>query len=390
VNGLFRRETFRTFGPHALAAEQPPLFGVKARGRRLREPVRAECPRLPGVYGMLDAGGELCYVGKAKCLRTRLLSYFRKGNRDEKAGKIVGEARRVVWELAPGEFGALLRELELIRRWQPRWNVAGQPLRKRRVYLCLGRRPAPHAFLAGKPPSTALRCYGPVAGLRQAREAARRLNDWFRLRDCPQKQEMVFADQQELFPLPLVPGCLRHEIGNCLAPCAACCTGDDYARQAGAARAFLEGKDTSPLEILEREMKTAAVALQYERAAALRDRLDSLAWLARQLERLREAATLSFVYPTEAPGGRAWWYLIRGGRARAAVPAPHDDASRATALAALDAVFPPGSHEPGPPALEEVDGVLLVGAWFRRHRGELGRTLTPGAARQACCRQIGG
>src|SRR5688500_9609673 len=64
VNGLFRRETFRTFGPHALAAEQPPLFGVKARrgGRRLREPVRAECPRLPGVYGMVDQSGVLSYV----------------------------------------------------------------------------------------------------------------------------------------------------------------------------------------------------------------------------------------------------------------------------------------------------------------------------------------
>src|SRR4051794_37795686 len=111
VKGLFRREAFRGFGPAALAGGERQLFGVKARrgGRRLREGVRAECPRLPGVYGMVDAAGELIYVGKAKCLRTRVLSYFRKGNRDEKAGKVVGEARRVVWELAPCEFEALLR-----------------------------------------------------------------------------------------------------------------------------------------------------------------------------------------------------------------------------------------------------------------------------------------
>src|SRR3954470_9391640 len=111
LQGLFRREAFAGFGPWALTASESPLTTVRARGpRRLRKAMRQHCPRLPGVYGMLDAAGELIYVGKARSLRARLLSYFRP-SRDDKAGKIVADARALVWEAAPDEFAALLREL---------------------------------------------------------------------------------------------------------------------------------------------------------------------------------------------------------------------------------------------------------------------------------------
>src|SRR5205823_6722999 len=140
-----------------------------------------------------DAAGELVYVGKAKSLRSRLLSYFRPNSRDPKAGRILEVTRLIAWEPAADEFAALLRELELIRRWQPRFNVQGQPRRWRRAYVCVGRRPAPYVFLAGRPPATAFALFGPVPAGRQAREGVRRVNDWFRLRDCPQAQAMVFA-----------------------------------------------------------------------------------------------------------------------------------------------------------------------------------------------------
>src|ERR1700731_1903084 len=118
----------------------PPLEAIHGhRPSRLREKVRKRCPRKPGVYGMVDATGELIYVGKAKCLRSRLLSYFRPNSRDPKAGRILGQTRTLVWEPAPNEFAALLRELELIRRWRPRCNVQGQPTRYRRTYVCVGR-----------------------------------------------------------------------------------------------------------------------------------------------------------------------------------------------------------------------------------------------------------
>jgi excinuclease ABC subunit C len=373
VQGLFRRESFTGFGPSALTGVEAPLVTIRARGpRRLRKAMRQYCPRLPGVYGMLDGAGELIYVGKARSLRSRLLSYFRP-SRDEKAGKIIEETRALMWEQTAEEFAAVLRELELIRRHQPRFNVQGQPRRHRRCYLCLGRRPAPYAYVVTKPPNNALAVYGPLAGMRQAREAARQLCDWFRLRDCPQKQVMVFADQRELFPILHTPGCIRHDIGNCLAPCAAACTQPEYAFHVEAARDFLDGKDRSPLDLLERQMNAAAAATEYERAAVLRDRLERLDWLWRHLERLRVALRYSFVYPVTGHDGSSTWYLIRHGRVRAALPMP-GESSRRRALAALDEVYPAGAAL-GPPGLDEVDGVLLVAGWFARHKDELTRTL---------------
>ena len=233
MDGLFENTRFTTFGPSRFAvAASVPLFGVTGpRAKALRNAVRSNCPPRPGVYGMVDDGGELIYVGKAKSLRSRLLSYFRTRSRDPKAGRILRRARAIVWEYAASEFGALLRELELIQRWRPRFNVQGQPRHRRRVYVCLGRRPAPYLFLARRPPAGALACWGPVSAGRRTGNAVRWLNDAFGLRDCPQAQEMVFADQAELFPVLRAAGCLRLEIGTCLGPCAAACSRDEYRAQ---------------------------------------------------------------------------------------------------------------------------------------------------------------
>ena len=386
MKGLFARQAFTGFGPSFLAptGAAPSSYAVQGkRPSRLRAAVRLECPRLPGVYGMLNEAGELIYVGKAKCLRSRLLSYFRPKSRDPKAGRIVRDARVLTWEACPGEFAALLRELELIRRWRPRFNVQGQPNRRRRTYICVGREPAPYVFLSPRPPGTAFAGFGPVPAGESAREAVRRANDWFQLRDCPQAQKMVFADQRELFPLDLVAGCLRHGISACLGPCAAVCTRADYASALRAALRFLEGADVSPLETLERDMIAAATAEAFERAAVLRDKWQSLHWLAAHLERVRQACLRSCVYPAIGrTGARDHWHLIHHGRVRAVVPAPRDEKSRATAFAAIEAVY--GGAPAGPPGLEEIDGVLLVAAWFRRHPAEKERTLEPAAARAAC------
>jgi excinuclease ABC subunit C len=383
VEGLFAPQAFTGFGPLALRpdVEPPSLHIVKARRPgRLRALVRRDCRRLPGVYGMIDAKGELIYVGKAKDLRVRLLSYFRRRSRDPKAGRILKRTRRLVWEIAASEFAALLRELELIQRWQPRFNVQGQPGRRRRVYVCVGRRPAATVFLAKEPPRTASVSFGPVPAGFKAREAVRRLNDWFRLRDCAQSQKMTFADQPELFSLPLTPGCIRHEIGNCLGPCAAVCTREDYAANVQALVAFLHGTDDSPLRTLEREMTAASANLAFERAAALRDKLDTLTWLSERLRLVREASRHSFVYPVRGHDDAELWYLIHGGRVCAVVPAPTDEASRCQADKRIKEVYKRHSSASGLPDAREVDGVFLVTAWFGRHREELGITLRPAAA----------
>jgi excinuclease ABC subunit C len=327
---------------------------------------------------MVDPRGELIYIGKAKCLRTRLATYFRPNSRDPKAGRILEHTCGIAWEYVPSEFAALLRELELIHRWRPRFNVHGQPGRYRRTYVCLGRQPAPHAFVTRQPPAGVLAGFGPVPGSRHAGEAVRRLNDWFGLRDCPRAQPMVFAGQGELFPVVRAAGCIRHEIGTCLGPCAAACTRPAYLERVQAARAFLEGTDVSCLDVLGRDMRAAAERQLFERASALRDKLEPLRWLHEQLGRLRAARQrYSFIYAVRGQGGVTWWYLLRRGEVAAVLPAPRNDGGRGALADKVAAVYQADERWSRPAASEAIDGVLLVAAWFRRHPEELARTLQP-------------
>jgi excinuclease ABC subunit C len=322
---------------------------------------------------MLNVRGELFYVGKAKCLRTRLLSYFRAKSRGPKASRIVKQTRALVWEAATSEFAALLRELELIQRWRPRFNVHGQPHRRRRVYVCIGRPPAPYVYLSAKIPASGSTCYGPVPAGDTAREAVRRINDAFRLRDCPQAQDMVFADQRELFPLDLAAGCIRYEINACLGPCAAAVTRTAYMARVRAARAFLEEADLSLLNDLQRDMQAASAALAFERAAALRDRHYALSWLHRCLDRLRRARERApWVYPVRGVDGSETWYLIRGGHVVEARPAPEYVAGRRAVAAQLRRLGR-AANAAGPVSPDELDGVLMVVAWFYRHPEESAR-----------------
>ena len=153
------------------------LFPFRAPGMRrvdadgaseLRNHVKQFVPKLPGVYGMLDALGRLIYVGKSKCLRNRLLSYFLPNNEEDKAGRIVQSTAAIVWEPQPSDFAAWLREQSLIRRLCPRFNVQGIPKRQRPVFVCLGRLPAEQLYTARKEDAKAGMWIGPLQGAARA------------------------------------------------------------------------------------------------------------------------------------------------------------------------------------------------------------------------------
>jgi excinuclease ABC subunit C len=334
---------------------------------------------------MVNQHDELIYIGKAKDLRSRLLGYFRPRSRAPKEGKILAQARTILWEVCTAEFPSLLRELELIRRWQPRLNVQGQPLRRRHTFVCLGRQPAPYAFLAANPPRTAASIFGPIPAGQRAVEAVRRLNDCFKLRDCPQAVDISFPEQGELFPQLREAGCLRMELGTCLGPCTGGCGRPAYQTQVRRTSAFLTGADSGLLPSLKQEMAQAAESQDYERAAALRDRLAPLEWLANRLERLRHARQrMSFVYPVVGCDGGTTWYLVHGARTLAAVPAPVDAASKERARDAIKAAFRVGRTPGLREAHEHADGMLLVLAWFRKYPKELKRTVSVAEALTRC------
>jgi excinuclease ABC subunit C len=379
VATLFQDAKFRDFGSsaHVLpdsATRCTRIDGVKPAA--LRSQVRLLTPRLPGVYGMLDRDDQLIYVGKAKNLRVRLLSYFRKKGRPPKAGRIIAQAKSILWEVVPSEFASLLRELELIRRWRPRFNVQGQPLRRRLTFLCLGRAPAPCLFLSRQITSRVQAAFGPITMGSTAVEATRRLNDYFKLRECPQPMEMIFPDQGELFPGVRPAGCLRLEIGTCLGPCTGICERADYQAQANKARAFLAGADLSVLADVQAEMQAAAEAQAFERAAALRDRLDVLQWLSDRLARVRKARSeMSFIYPVGGHDGATTWHLIHGARVVGILAPPQDEASRDAAREKLDSIYGKGTGLLD--SYEHADSMMVVMQWFRKHPRERKRCVLP-------------
>lgn len=387
--GLTDSDLFRGFGPSTFraTADSPTGFAVRLHGaKKLREAVKRDAPRTPGVYGMLGPKGHVVYVGKAKNLRARLLSYFRDSG-DPKAAKIIRHTYTLVWEDVPDEFAALLRELEQIRRFRPRFNVLGQPGRQRYVYLCLGRGPAAHAYVTREPSGKEIAAYGPFVGRERSGDAVRRFNLEFKLRDCPNTVPMRFADQTELFDTDRAAQCLRYELGTCLGPCGGFCTGGQYAANVKAAKAFLDGRDSSAIETVTRQMAAAAVEMRYEQAAALRDRVEALTWLRDKLTFLRTArANHSYVYPLTGADNLTRWYLIHGGEVRAVVREPECVTTAERALAAVESVFAT-KFTPESTLERCVDSVLIVTGWFRKRAAEKAALLTKAAA-AAKCREI--
>ncbi|MGL6072715.1 MAG: GIY-YIG nuclease family protein [Fimbriiglobus sp.] len=367
---LFETDHFTGFGPSLFrpAGEVPLGKSLRIHGAgKLQAAVREKSPTEPGIYGMLDAKDRVIYIGKAKNLRSRLLSYFRKNSRHPKAGKIIYHTHRLVWEHTADELAALLRELELIRHFRPRFNVVGMPGPRRYIYLALGKTPAPYVYLTRNPTGKEMACYGPLVGRGRLKSVVRRLNDWFQLRDCPQTVPLMFADQPELFPEDRSPRCLRHELQNCLGPCVGSCSRAEYSAKSRAAKAFLDGRDRTPLTELTKRMRMASNQLLFEQAQALRDRLVPLTWIEDRLTFLRSARQQgSFVYPLAADDGRVMWYLIRHGEVQAVArePQPGPQAEAMLKLLEQTAAIPNTTTEI---TYKTVDSVLLVYSWFRQH-----------------------
>ena len=216
-----------------------------------------------------------------------------------------------------------MRELELIQRIRPKFNVLGVPGFQRHHYVCIGKAPAAHVYVTKVPTGKELATYGPFVRWHQSEDAARRLNDWFKLRDCPQTVAMNFAEQGELFDHDRAAKCMRFELGTCSGPCVGGCTRKEYSVGVRGAKAFLDGRNRSILKTLREQMESASAAFEFEKAMSLRDKLQAIQWLDDRLSLLRSARDQSsFVYPLLGSDGRVRWYLIHRGEVQGVTYAP--------------------------------------------------------------------
>jgi excinuclease ABC subunit C len=340
----------------------------------LRRRVAALAEHRPAVYRMLDAAGRVIYVGKAKRLRPRLLSYFRAADTDEKAGRIIRAAHDIAWEYQPSEFAACLGELRAIRRFRPPLNSAMNYTR-RVAFIKVAGGPAPSIFVARAAPSDGMTHYGPFTGPGRLVEAVRVLNDLLGLRDCSPRVPIRYAQQGDLFGPAGRAACPRHDFGTCTGPCAGLVSEREYRRRVGLAIGFLEARSIAPLDRAITEMESLSAAKEFERATRWRDRFEALEWLLAACVRAHATvAGLTFVYTDPGAFGDARAYVIRHGTVRASAPAPHTPIEQA-AFRALVAQHS-GPETPGAAIpVEAIDETLLLLSWFRRHPSALSRTV---------------
>lgn len=366
-----------------------PAATRKRKGKRkpvtdleaLRELVKVGTQDRPGTYRFLGSEGEVLYVGKSKQLRTRLLSYFRAEWPHDKGARILWRAARIEWEYQPSEFAALLRELRLIKQLRPRYNWMMKRDARHYCFVKLTPGVAPKLTVTRDASGDERGVYfGPYLSAGRVGDALRELSDVLGLRDCANDVRMHFRDQEELpvLAMPRTPGCIRHEIGKCLGPCVAAVTERVYTTQLSLARAFLDGTSDRPLEALSARMQAHSDALEFERAAQARDKLQRLELLRIQLEKLRFAVeTLTFAYPVTGHGNETRVYLVKRGTVRADLKLPVTRREQLEFAEWSRRIF----HTPERPTRQvpthEIDELLLLSSWFQRNPEEFARTLAP-------------
>lgn len=353
----------------ALALPATDLPALRFRIQRLAE-------ERPGTYRMLDAGGRILYVGKAKALRTRLMTYFRAQYPDDKQARILHAASDITFDYSPSEFAAALAELKLIRKHRPPFNVA-MNRSKRYSFLVLTEEDAPRLVATATPERLRGRLYGPLPSPARATAAARTLSDLLGLRDCRADMPMHYAEQGEFFNEPRHAACPRYDFKTCLGPCAGAVLKWEYQERVDAAASFCEGRELHPVDRVVREMSARAESADFEGALRWREKFEVLEWLLTATTRARAALDLlSFVYRDPGAHGDDRIYLIRSGEVRACYPNPVSPLERDMFIAAVTEDL----AKPLAPAhrvdAERLHERLLVMSWFRA-RPEAWRRTTP-------------
>lgn len=219
----------------------------------------------PGVYQMFDADGALLYVGKAKNLKNRLSSYFRKTGLPIKTSTMMQKVVDVQVVVTHTENEALILESNLIKDKKPRYNIL---LRDSKSYPFIhidDSHQYPRLSFYRGDRSEPGRYYGPYPGVTAIRETLSLLQKVLPVRQC---DDTFFSNRSR--------PCLQHQIKRCSAPCVGLISEENYAKDIDLAALFLQGKDESITEQLQENMSQASKELKFEEAAGWRDRINAL------------------------------------------------------------------------------------------------------------------
>jgi excinuclease ABC subunit C len=225
-------------------------------------------PASPGVYRMLDAKGDALYVGKARNLKRRVVSYTQIGRLPERLRRMVSETVTMEIVTTHTEAEALLLEANLIKRLKPRFNIVLRDDKSYPWLMLTEDHPYPQIAKHRGAQVRKGSYWGPFASAWAVNQTVNAMQRVFLLRSCA---DTVFSTRTR--------PCLLFQIKRCSAPCVGRVAPDDYAKLVAQAKAFLAGKSGTVQKELATEMEQAAEALEFERAAAVRDRLRGLTFV---------------------------------------------------------------------------------------------------------------
>ena len=218
----------------------------------------------PGVYRMYDKDRQVIYVGKAKQLKKRLASYFRKDVGSTKTKALVGQIRAIDVTVTHTEGEALILENNYIKKYQPKYNIL---LRddKSYPYLLISDHKHPKLGLHRGGKRVKGDYFGPFPTVGAVWESLRLMQKLFPIRQC---EDSYYRARSR--------PCLQYQLGRCSAPCVDKISEADYREQVKLAKLFLQGKSSDVIDVLVKQMEAASVALEFEQAAKIRDQIATL------------------------------------------------------------------------------------------------------------------
>ena len=290
-------------------------------------------PQRPGVYRMLNEAGEALYVGKARSLRARVSSYAKSGGHSNRIMRMIAETAAMEFVVTETETEALLLEANLIKQLKPRYNIILRDDKSFASILIAEDHAAPQILKHRGARKRKGRYYGPFASAGAVGRTLNTLQKAFLLRSC---SDSVFESRTR--------PCLLHQIKRCSAPCVGLIGAEEYRALVAEATRFLDGESRDVQRALSVEMETAAAALDFERAARLRDRIRALTFVQGAQDINAEGLNEADVFAIYAEGGQSCVqvFFFRAGQnwGNAAFFPKHDrDEAPAAILSAFMAQF---------------------------------------------------
>ena len=258
----------------------------------------------PGVYRMLDDGGEVLYVGKAKNLKNRVSSYFQKTAKDSKTMALVARIEDVSVTVTSSETEALLLEQSQIKAWRPPYNIIFKDDKSYPyIFLSTEDKYPRLAFHRGAQKKKG-RYFGPFPSAYSVRDSLNVLEKAFLVRQC---EDSYFKNRSR--------PCLQYQIKRCSGPCCELISEEAYRGDVNSAIKFLEGKNAEVMADYRARMDAASEQLEFERAAAYRDQIQHLRRIQEQQYVVSSGGDIDVVYAEQSPSGLCVLVMfIRKGR----------------------------------------------------------------------------